>query len=255
MQFEGIINLTDAAENKEHKLLVRYEVNEIEDGSPYFRFANITVFYLSDTESTECTEARKKICSLNGWLALSDLMIEDGEDPHYLCDDFSADMQYVWSALKYPDMVIDIPDNIGTLFYVDSINIEPEYDTPDIRFSGIVRQILSRIILLTDAAIDSTDTSEKNSILCNDCFIDIVAYYPKPLPYDLDRYRERTDSGQYWNQSERHVHQILRDGGIRIPDETYPEKAINRPEWKMMERAGWKECGHTRLFYMCSQAE
>ena len=77
-----------------------------------------------------------------------------GYDPHMICDDFSADLEYAWSALHDESMsAASMFDTLKNIFYVDSINITPEYDNED--FKGIISQEysetslrLSRIILM-----------------------------------------------------------------------------------------------------------
>lgn len=235
-------------------------------------------------EPEEKAELGREVCTLSGWLIMSKLIEQYGYDPHMICDDFSRDLEYCWSALSDPSIsaVCDTVENLN-IFYVDAIGIAPEYDNAEER-NGIIPTLLRGIIqIVNDALDDAADENVVNKRYSyepdKDYYIDLIAFYPSPLPYDNSMQQKQTDiacgivSQLRVNMAEKLRNPdagaqdepeitvkvapelYLRAAGMRVSGDTYPAEAKNRVEWDLLEAAGWYECGNSRLLYMTFRDE
>ena len=114
--FETVICISE--KNGESRyFLLRYEVfgefDEEMEGEPeyYIPYASVKIREISESESDDLDdealdsgEIGKAVCTMNGWLIMSNFMKSDGYDPHYICDAFSQDIEYCWSALTDPNI-------------------------------------------------------------------------------------------------------------------------------------------------------
>lgn len=288
--FETVICISE--ENGESQyFLLRYEVfgefDEEMEGEPeyYIPYASVKIREISESESDDLDDEaldRDKIgtavCTLNGWLILSNFMKSDGYDPHYICDAFSQDIEYCWSALTDPNIsALSLFEDQGNIYYVDSIDIEPAYQLQNDKTSiivGLLANILSFINdIVNEEEIMAGSEKEERIINGGSCCIDTIAFYPRALPYDNSMQQKQTDLAcslvsQIRNEDfERTLNpdaeesdiQIkvtpelyLRAAGMRVSGDTYPEEAKNREEWDLLEAAGWYECGNSRLLYKTS---
>ena len=288
--FETVICISE--ENGESRyFLLRYEVfgefDEEMEGEPeyYIPYASVKIREISESESDDLDDEaldRDKIgtavCTLNGWLILSNFMKSDGYDPHYICDAFSQDIEYCWSALTDPNIsALSLFEDQGNIYYVDSIDIEPAYQLQNDKTSiivGLLANILSFINdIVNEEEIMAGSEKEERIINGGSCCIDTIAFYPRALPYDNSMQQKQTDLAcslvsQIRNEDfERTLNpdaeesdiQIkvtpelyLRAAGMRVSGDTYPEEAKNREEWDLLEAAGWYECGNSRLLYKTS---
>lgn len=252
----------------------------------FFPCASITIRELTDSEielmsddPNENVELGKEVCYLSGWLIMSDLMEEYGYDPHVLCDSQSADLEHVWSALNDRSMCpMETINIIGNIFYAHILSIEPDYDTPEFK-AGFLEGILGHLVKIINERLDDEieETVVNKRYICpkdRDYYIDVISYFPSPLPFDNSVAQLQTDLAcglvsairnsefeKYMNPdaaSKQEDYKVtvapqiyLRAAGMRISgEEPYPESAKNRAEWDLLELAGWKECGNTRLLYM-----
>lgn len=288
--FETVICISE--ENGENRyFLLRYEVfgefDEEMEGEPeyYIPYASVKIREISESESDDLDDEaldRDKIgtavCTLNGWLIMSNFMKSDGYDPHYICDAFSQDIEYCWSALTDPNIsALSLFEDQGNIYYVDSIDIEPAYQLQNDKTSiivGLLANILSFINdIVNEEEIMAGREKEERIINGGSCCIDTIAFYPRALPYDNSMQQKQTDLAcslvsQIRNtdfertlnpDAEESDIQIkvtpelyLRAAGMRVSGDTYPEEAKNREEWDLLEAAGWYECGNSRLLYKTS---
>lgn len=291
--FETVICISE--ENGESRyFLLRYEVfgefDEEMEGEPeyYIPYASVKIREISESESDDLDDEaldRDKIgtavCTLNGWLIMSNFMKSDGYDPHYICDAFSQDIEYCWSALTDPNIsALSLFEDQGNIYYVDSIDIEPAYQFKNDETSiivGLLANILSFINdIVNEEEIMAGSEKEERIINGGSCCIDTIAFYPRALPYDNSMQQKQTDLAcslvsQIRNAgfertfnpdteaTEESDIQIkvtpelyLRAAGMRVSGDTYPEEAKNREEWDLLEAAGWYECGNSRLLYKTS---
>ena len=289
--FETVICISE--ENGESRyFLLRYEVfgefDEEMEGEPeyYIPYASVKIREISESESDDLDDEaldRDKIgtavCTLNGWLILSNFMKSDGYDPHYICDAFSQDIEYCWSALTDPNIsALSLFEDQGNIYYVDSIDIEPAYQFKNDETSiivGLLANILSFINdIVNEEEIMAGSEKEERIINGGSCCIDTIAFYPRALPYDNSMQQKQTDlacslvsqirsagfertfnpDAEATEESDIQIkvtpELYLRAAGMRVSGDTYPEEAKNREEWDLLEAAGWYECGNSRLLYM-----
>ena len=219
-----VVSITESENEEPRKFLFQYGIYELdederedEDEPDFLPQAVVTVRELSE-EDLDLLEANTKedelgtlVCTLDGWLIMSNLMKSYGYDPHYLCDAESQDLEYCWSALTDPAIsALSLSEDQGNIFYVDTISIEPEY-LPENDESGIIASILSNIIPIINQAYDAIDDEEKDQdtieFIINGgarC-IDTIAYYPAALPYDNSAQQRETDfaCGKWYNKTYR----------------------------------------------------
>ena len=289
--FETVICISD--ENGESRyFLLRYEVfgefDEEMEGEPeyYIPYASVKIREISESESYDLDDEvldREKIgravCTMKGWLIMSNFMKSDGYDPHYICDAFSQDIEYCWSALTDPNIsALSLFEEQGNIYYVDSIDIEPAYQFKNDETSIIVG-LLANILSFINDIVNEEDImagSEKEERIINggSCCIDTIAFYPRALPYDNSMQQKQTDlacslvsqirsagfertfnpDAEATEESDIQIkvtpELYLRAAGMRVSGDTYPEEAKNREEWDLLEAAGWYECGNSRLLYM-----
>ena len=291
--FETVICISE--ENGESRyFLLRYEVfgefDEEMEGEPeyYIPYASVKIREISESESDDLDDEaldRDKIgtavCTLNGWLILSNFMKSDGYDPHYICDAFSQDIEYCWSALTDPNIsALSLFEDQGNIYYVDSIDIEPAYQLQNDKTSiivGLLANILSFINdIVNEEEIMAGSEKEERIINGGSCCIDTIAFYPRALPYDNSMQQKQTDlacslvsqirnadfertfnpDAEATEESDIQIkvtpELYLRAAGMRVSGDTYPEEAKNREEWDLLEAAGWYECGNSRLLYKTS---
>ena len=293
--FERLFSIED------HRFLLRYEVfGEFDDeleGEPeyYIPQAVVKISELSETEYAslcKCSVDDKKInrdkigkqvCELNGWLIMGSFMYLDGYDPHYLCDAYSADIEYCWSALSDHNMRELKREFIENVYYVNSINIEPDYKFNKDDENDIIHMILDRVLEHIDDAVDEFESvvfDDKLSELGGTCYIDTIAFYPEALPYDRTAKQELTNLACYLvdksnekelNKLASHVlgndecydvdidepdiqvsvspEMYMMAMGMRVSGDTYPKEAKDREVWDLFEAADWRECGNSRLLY------
>ena len=300
------------SEEETRQFLIRYEVIKIDHAAEYraeceaagetceeideddelnepdfFPIATITIRELSEfdmcnlsDEPEDNKELGKEVCRLSGWLIMSSLMQDYGYDPHILCDDFSADLEYVWSALNDETMSAAslLSDILKNIFYVDTISIAPEYDNADFK-ANYLEGLLGHLIMIINDTLDDEVEPQVVHKRCaydeeDDHYIDLICFFPAPLPFDNSKQQQMTDLAcglvsrirnekfermrnpdvaQEKPEVEIHVapELYLRSAGMRVSGvEPYPESAKNKAEWDLLENAGWYECGNTRLLYM-----
>lgn len=132
--------------------------------------------------------------------------------------------------------------------------------------------------IVNDALDDAADENVVNKRYSyepeKDYYIDLIAFYPSPLPYDNSMQQKQTDiacgivSQLRVNMAEKLRNPnagaqdepeitvkvapelYLRAAEMRVSGDTYPAEAKNRVEWDLLEAAGWYECGNSRLLYM-----
>lgn len=291
--FETVICISE--ENGESRyFLLRYEVfgefDEEMEGEPeyYIPYASVKIREISESESDDLDDEaldRDKIgtavCTLNGWLIMSSFMKSDDYDPHYICDAFSQDIEYCWSALTDPNIsALSLFEDQGNIYYVDSIDIEPAYQLQNDKTSiivGLLANILSFINdIVNEEEIMAGSEKEERIINGGSCCIDTIAFYPRALPYDNSMQQKQTDlacslvsqirnvgfertfnpDAEATEESDIQIkvtpELYLRAAGMRVSGDTYPEEAKNREEWDLLEAAGWYECGNSRLLYKTS---
>ena len=174
-----------------------YEEDDDDEQEPEFTpIASIRIRELSDDDAAMMSddpdknkELGQSVCTLSGWLIMSQLIAEYGYDPHMICDDFGQDLEYCWSALSDPSIsaVCDAVENMN-VFYVHGIGIDPKYDNEEDR-TGIIPTLLGRIIrIVNDALDDAADENVVNKRYSyepeKNYYIDLIAFYPSPLPHD-----------------------------------------------------------------------
>ena len=245
------------------------------------------VEFLENNETDDDDEFGTEVCTLRGWLVLAALMREHGYDPHDLCDEQSQDLEYCWSALN-DESISPIANTflLSNVFYVDTIEIEPDY-LPKNDETEIVVGLLADVIRFVNDAVTRSNPEDEEEIDIDelenksldelldfeeDYHIDVIAYYPRALPYDTRLQQMQTDiacgivSSICAANAEKVYHPqesdeetkieirvapelYLRAAGMRVSGDTYPESAKNREEWDLLESAGWYECGNSRLLY------
>lgn len=263
-----------------------YEEDDDDEQEPDFTpIASIRIRELSEDdmammsdEPEKNKELGREVCVLSGWLVMTKLITDNGYDPRMICDDFSQDLEYCWSALSDPSIsaVCDAVKNMN-VFYVNGIGIAPEYDNEKER-TGIIQTLLGGLIRFVNEALDeAADENVVNKRYTyapeKDYYIDLIAFYPSPLPHDNSKRQMQTNIAcgivsQIGNQvaekllnpdtpqdepevSVKVVPELyLRAAGMRVSGDTYPESEKNRAEWDLLEAAGWYECGNSRLLYM-----
>ncbi len=291
--FETVICISE--KNGESRyFLLRYEVfgefDEEMEGEPeyYIPYASVKIREISEFESDDLDDEAldrekigKAVCTMNGWLIMSNFMKSDGYDPHYICDAFSQDIEYCWSALTDPNIsALSLFEDQGNIYYVDSIDIEPAYQFKNDETSiivGLLANILSFINdIVNEDEIMAGSEKEERIINGGSCCIDTIAFYPRALPYDYSMQQKQTDlacslvsqirnagfertfnpDAEATEESDIQIkvtpELYLRAAGMRVSGDTYPEEAKNREEWDLLEAAGWYECGNSRLLYKTS---
>lgn len=264
----------------------QYEISEDDEQEPDFiPIASISIRELSEDdmammsdEPEDNKELGKKVCTLDGWLIMGNLMEHYGYDPHMLCDSFSTETEYVWSALTDGTSAADTFGIVKNVFYAHSIFIEPEYDNAAFKTDYLEGLLGNLVHLINDSLNDAVDQPVEHPRWAydveDDHYIDVICYFPAPLPFDNSERQKQMDlaCGLVSQIRGRMVERILnpeskkeepeieikvapeiymRAAGMRVPgEEPYPESAKNRAEWDLLEAAGWYECSNTRLLYM-----
>lgn len=283
-----VIAIVDPENEKPRNFLFQYEIYEVdedEDEPDFIPQTIVTVRELSEEDlallddDTNEDELGTLVCTLDGWLIMSNLMKSYGYDPHFLCDAESEDLEHCWATLTDPAIsALSLYEDQGNIFYVDTICIESDYLLENDE-SGIIISIFANVITMINKAYSANDDDEKDQdtiefiINGGSRCVDTIAYYPAALPYDnrnqqmqtdiacaiVSRIRadiaEKTRNSDADQQNEPEVpikvapELYLRAAGMRVSGDTYPEKAKNRKEWDLLEAAGWYECGNSRLLY------
>lgn len=285
--YETVICLS-STDNEIHRyFMVLYGVysEDLDEDEPdYIPDAEIEIREVSEDEvkmlndkTIDHSKIGVSVCSLSGWLIMSTYMSGDGNDPHFLCDAHSQDLEYCWSALTDPTISeLSQWEDQGNIFYIYTIEVEPDYQ-PENDKTRIITVLLAKIIQFIYDAVTAREvipgsTEDERIINGGSHCIDTVAFYPRPLPYDDKIQRMQTDIAcnivskvrgdileKMLNPESANKHPdievrvspelYLRANGMRVSGDTYPESAKNRVEWDLLEAAGWHECGNSRLLY------
>ena len=245
--------IPDETDNNDDEYFEEY------DESEYIQLAKLKMYKIEPDENGILQENEEKLVfQADGKVIFGDIMFDCGEDPHYFCDAKSGELEYVWSALTDKRM--------GNAPLVNAVN--NEYGC--------------NILYLEDYSFEEDVTEdEKIEILdivsgfCDQDEINVVAFYPSPLPYDNTKEQQLTNIAcainstirgsmieKCLNPSDTPENEIsmqiapelyLRAAGMRVSGVSYPETAKNREEWDLFEKAGWQECGNSRLLFAASE--
>lgn len=202
----------------------------------------------------DCT----KIGDLSGHLILCKQMIADGYDPLTVCDDESADLEYVMSALVDEGGPLNewTGEALLDVLYIDEIIIEEA-----LRKQGLGSRILQELPCLCRELLHVVP--------------DILAYYPAPLEEDWYQESER-EVALRSRAMERVAKAIIPDHDVNqdasniipFPDKyrfsdddikmimghrhsgsSYPEGLKNQRLISFYQSNGFQELGDTRLLY------
>lgn len=189
-------------------------------------------------------------------LLIPDQMADQAHDNYLnlICDDLSADLGYVVSALLEDDGPLCLNNTIFGIdhFYIHEINVSD----PD-----LLPVVLAELPKMIFTHLHS--------------FPDILSYYPMPLPHEQQQTQsqrimeevakltqaaiaDQLINGQYDAQKPhlvltREQHRIIT--GMRRPGDSYPEEYINREIWQPYLDAGFHEWGKTRVLYKFADRE
>ena len=129
-----VVSITESENEEPRKFLFQYGIYELDEDEredenepDFLPQAVVTVRELSEEDldlldaNTNEDELGTLVCTLDGWLIISNFMKSYGYDPHYLCDAESQDLEYCWSALTDPA--------ISALFTATYNNTDYTFDT------------------------------------------------------------------------------------------------------------------------------
>lgn len=186
----------------------------------------------------------KQIGSIEGELVLGAEIMRYDKDYYTQCDDAGAMLEFVVSALMESNGPL-IQNEYCNFFYVEEVNIEKKYH--DKLFDTIIEKLPE--IMLTHYHVSP----------------DIIAVNPDSLPYDdtleeIERNLAHEIHSKVKKQMrgekdpDEPIYHLTEDQfciqmGVRRPGESYPESAIDKEEWQLWQRNGFKEWKNTRVLY------
>ena len=194
-----------------------------------------------------------KLC---GWLILCKQIIADGDQPMYLCSDIGYDIGAVISCLSDPTGPLD-KDPFQDVFYIEELEMDKGYDDDDLKIT-ILRNLSDIILNLKNVRPE------------------LIAYYPTPLPYELDIHTKikRSMADIIFMEMAQNPFSVFTEDGIdangkeyqltldeeqlnyimgnRNPNSSYPESAKDMPIWEFYQKAGFVESGISRLLYLAT---
>lgn len=195
-----------------------------------------------------------QIGKLSGCLILCKQMLDNGEDPSYVCDSIDYQLDLAISCLSDPTGPLD-NDPFQDIFYIEELEMAEKYDDDELKI--MILKSLPEILL-----------NLKN------VRPELIAYYPTPLPYEEDIHKKiKRDmaviamaemnereiakfTGKEIDESQNEYQLIMDEEqinyvmGRRNPNDSYPESAKNIPIWNLYQRAGFIESGSSRMLYM-----
>jgi len=203
-----------------------------------------------------------KIGVLSGHLILCKQMIADGYDPLTVCDDESADLEYVMSALVDKNGPLDewTGDPLLDVLYIHELTVEES-----LQRQGLGSRLLQELPCLCKQLMHVVP--------------DILAYYPAPLERGWHKESER-DIALRNIAAERVAKAIIPDHdmkkensnlvsfpdiyqfsddeikmimGRRHSDSSYPEALKNERMIAFYQKNGFQELGDTRLLYVYTE--
>jgi len=195
-----------------------------------------------------------KIGSASGTLILCRQMACDGLDPYTVCDDESADLEYVMASLTEPGGPMNeaTGDPWMDVLYIHELAIEEP-----LRGQGLGSRILREMPFFCEQLLHVRP--------------ELFAYYPAPI---RDDWKEEAAIEREYNLRKQAVEAISRSierqgkGGRRAPlpgnlsqddinvimmrkhsGSIYPEEVKNRRLYDFYLRNGFREAGSNRLLY------
>lgn len=192
---------------------------------------------------------------IKGCLILCKQMIDEGEDPHLVCDDLDADLEYVISALSDPDQPLD-ENPFQDIFYIHEFVLIDAYQSTNLK-RLILERLPSTLLKLFHVKPD------------------LIAFYPEPLEHEPNLEDEKksnllsrlamhkidsafspentagNDSGissvfSSYQFSEDDLNIIM---GRRNSSSGYPAHAKDEKEFLLYQSAGFAESGNSRLLF------
>jgi len=219
---------------------------------------------LTDEELDDVFSVKVKkypiIATLDAWLILCKQIIDEDENPYIICDDISADLEYVMSALidgKGP-LNGENGDPYQNILYIHELIVEKEY-----RRQGLGSRILSElshtiannfynkpdvvayfVAPTSDNWKDENQLARENAVryLANDR----VSYYFDSI------FDKKSDDDKVVNFSS--YYQFTDDeiniaAGRRHDGSSYPEELKNPVFKSFYESNGFIEAGNSRVYY------
>ncbi len=191
-----------------------------------------------------------KIGEIFGCLIISKYMLDVGEDPLFVCDASSGDLEYVMSALSDAGGPLNM-EPYQDVYYIHEIKIDGEYEP--ILKGKILDELPNIIFSLLHVSPD------------------IVAFYPAPLEYTPDpAEKEKYDRLQRIAAQKLDLALNPKENGNvinfasaykfsdddlkmvtrrRYSGSSYPEEAKDLKEYAFYQAHGFEEAGNSRVLY------
>ena len=191
------------------------------------------------------------ICTISAILILSESISEEYYDPYILCDNYSGDLEFVYSVIKEYNLEFDEDKmKMRNIVYIDEISWNPELDTETKK--QVIDQLKGFIIYHYHNIPDvlcfysaAVKEYESNKQLTKERGSMLTEKISSVLESDDDSASDNViHLNKHLNFSEDEINEHL---GRRNKKESYPREYINQDEFIEFEKLGFKEIGETRL--------
>ncbi|GEK89704.1 hypothetical protein SAMN04488100_1212 [Alkalibacterium putridalgicola] len=216
--------------------------------------AEVTDSDEEESETLKLLEQNKTedICTISAILILGESISEEFYDPYELCDNYSGDLEFVYSVIKEYNLEFDEDKmKMRNIVYIDELLWNPEIDTETKK--QVIDQLkgfiihhyhnIPDVLCFYSAAIKEY---ESNKQLTKDRENMLNKKISSVLEPDDDSVAGDNviDLNRHLRFSEDEINEHL---GRRNKGETYPRKYINQEEFTEFENLGFEELGETRL--------
>ena len=184
---------------------------------------------------------------VTGYMILGFEIFRQGKDMYTVCDDLSADLEFIVSALSEDDGPLSLESGGEVLnhFYIEKLELNDD---------SIMKELIDQLpeMLITHCHV----------------FPSTLSYYPVPLPHEeskLDKVKRDlammayTDTVNMIFDSENYdpekPHLVMSEEqqnlmlGRRSKGASYPSEYINHEEWQPFLDSGFREWRETRVLF------
>jgi len=214
-----------------------------------------------------------KVGTLTGYLILCRLMMKDGASPRDVCDEHSADLEYVVSALSDKGGPLNKASGSPeqNVLYIEKLTITPSYEGQGLE-SRIIRELpfLCRTLLHNEADIlafypEPTGEEEHEELTEEDIKKEIALrslagervikklFGNDKTIHEIFGYEEsKADAdvvsiADHYKFSEDEINKLM---GRRHSGSAYPEALKDKVQFAFYHKLGFREAGDSRLLYV-----
>lgn len=192
-----------------------------------------------------------EICEISGMLIFGKDMVQEGYSPYSVCDDYSVDLEFVYSILKEYDLEKNGGET-NNIFYIEDISWSDNVDLSVKRqvikqLKGFMINIYSFLPNVICFYTAPTEEYRKEKVL-SEQRNRLMAKKFETIMNDEDAHLNSNviDLHKHIGFSEEEINERL---GRRNSGESYPEEFINKVEYEEFCDMDFEEIENSRLMF------